>query len=442
MYFICHQRETKTFAKEFKGYTQGVHICILFIPAFNSYIFSFRDSLCKQKRKRVHRQKTAVERKERTSQDNSNEQLDISFKAPTLHKHRHRSAALQSTSVYKREKSEMKRKLSRNIRKTGQEEIGVHDNTAKIAQESLKSSQTPQSVNSSKLVIPVSLHESVYLPESSVLYNQAVALIQGPHHVSSSDKASGSKSATLPRKVVQYSGLEKPVNMQTLSNMAQLSEGKQQALTMETPYEELRAKGWSCMLESVSVPDTLNRSPGMDTSCGTHQGSSERTLLELSKSKPFPHPKAWFVSLEGKPAAQVCHSIIDLRKCHLQLTDSHDTSLDSGVDLNEQQRKQNQNYLKRNMAHTWAVYSQDADLSRCESATILARTPEELSLKNTHQSSSGTVSYLSEEKCDDETLYEGSECVPSPRVQRLRKARKKPQSTWHLREERPLMKLN
>ncbi|XP_017324715.2 protein FAM171B [Ictalurus punctatus] len=372
-----------------------------------------RDSLCKRKRKRVHSRKTAVQKKDQTTgRNNSNEQLDISFKPPT-HKHRHRSAAFQSTSVCKRD----------------------HENLAKTSQESTKTLETPQNVNSSELVIPVSLHENVCLPESLVLYNQSVALIQVPHHVTSSDQASGSRSATLPRKAVQYSGLEKP-------KMALLSDFKQQDITMEMTYEEPRAKGWSCLLESVSVPDTLNKATGMDTSCGTNQGSSEQTLLELSKNKPFPHPKAWFVSLEGKPAAQVCHSIVDLRKCHLLLTDSQDTSLDSGVDLNEQHQKQNQSYLKRNTAHTQAIYSENADLSSCESGTIIACTPEELLLKNTHQSSGGTVSYLPEEKCDDDTSYEGSECAPSPRVQRLRKAKEKPKSTWHRREERPLMKLN
>lgn len=315
--------------------------------------------------------------------------------------------------------------------KAGQEEIRIHENLAKIAQESSKLLQTTQSVNSSELVIPVSLHESVRLPENLVLYNQSVAVIQV-----TSDTASGS-TATLPKK---YSGLEKPVNKQSLPKTA-FSEGKEQALIMETAYEEPRAKGWSRLMESVSVPDTLNKATGIDTSCGTHQGSSEQTLLEMSKSKPFPHPKAWFVSLEGKPAAKVCHSIIDLQKCHLQLTDSHDTSLDSGVDLNEQQRKQTQSYPKRNAAHTQVVYSEDADLSSCESGTIIACTPEEFSLKNTHCSSSGTMSYMPEEKCDD-VSNDGNKCAPSPRVQRLRKAREKPKSTWYLREERPLMKLN
>ncbi|XP_026803200.3 protein FAM171B [Pangasianodon hypophthalmus] len=414
----------------------GLFIAVGLLAVVSCYC---RDSLCKQKRKQVHSRKTAVQKKEHTTgRNNSNEQLDISVKAPTPRKHKHRSAAFQSMSVCKRDQPEIKRKFSRGMGKTGQAETQIHENIAKIAQESSKTSQTPKNFNSSELVIPVSLHENVCLPESLVLYNQSVALIQVPNHITSSDQASGSRSATLSRKADQYSGLEKTVNKQTLPKMALLSE----ALTMEMPYGEPRAKGWSCLLESVSVPDTLNKATEMDTSCGTHQGSSEQTLLELSKSKPFPHPKAWFVSLEGKPAAQVCHSIVDLRKCHLLLTDSHDISLDSGVDLNEQHRKQNQSYQKINAAHTRAINSEDADLSSCESGTIIACTPKELSLKITHQSSGGIVSNLPEEKCDDDTSYEGSECVPSPQVQRLRKARDKPKSTWHLREERPLMKLN
>lgn len=405
------------------------------------YFSPFRDSLCQRKRKRVHSRKTAIQKKEQTNGIN-NEQLDISFKAPTSHKHRHRLTVFQSTSVCQRDQPEIKRKSKRSMGNTGQAEIRIHEKRANIAQESSKTLQTPQNVNSSEFVIPVSLHENVRLPESLVLYNQSVALIQVPHHVTSSNQASGSRSATLPRKTIQCTDMDEPVNKQTLPKPAQLSEVQQQSLSMETPYGEPRAKGWSCLLESVSVPETLNKATGMDTSCGTHQGSSEQTLLDLSKSKPFPHPKAWFVSLEGKPAAQVCHSIVDLRKCHLLLTDSHDTSMDSGVDLNEQQRKQNQSSPKRSTAHTRAMYSEHADLSSCESGTIIACTPEELSLKNTHQGSSGTVSNLPEEKCDDDTSYEGSECAPSPRVQRLRKAREKPITTWHLREERPLMKLN
>ncbi|XP_053352936.1 protein FAM171B-like [Clarias gariepinus] len=402
-----------------------------------------RDSLCKRKRKRVHGRKTAAQKKEQTTtRNNSFEQLDISLKAPISRKNKHRSAAFQSTSASRRDHPEIKRKFNRNNEKTGQGEVRNHENKVNIVQESAKNLQTPQTINNSKLVIPVSLHENMHLPQSLVLYNQTVALIQVPHDITSSDQASGSRSATLPRKALQYNDLDQTVNKQTLTKMALLSDGKQQVLTMEAPYGESKTKGWSCLLESVSVPDTLNKASLMDNSYGTHQGSSEQTLLELSRSKPFPHPKAWFVSLEGKPAAQVCHSIKDLQKCHLLLTDSHDTSLDSGVDLNEQHRKQSQSQTKRNTTNTQIIYTQDAEVSSCESGTITACTPEELSFKNTHQKSCGTVSYLPEENYDDNLSYEGSEIVPSPQVQRLRKTKEKPKTMWHLREERPLMKLN
>ncbi|KAI5107372.1 protein FAM171B [Silurus meridionalis] len=401
-----------------------------------------RESLCKRKRKRVHSRKTASKKKEQIAgRNNSNEQLDFSFKVPTPHKHRHRSAAFQSTLACKRDEPEVKRKCSRSLGKTGEAEIQIYENPARIAQPSSKTLQTTPNINSSEFVIPVSLHENVCLSESLVLYNQSVALIQVPQHVTSSVQASGSRSATLPRKAVHYSELEKPFEEQTFPKMALLSKVQQQTLTMETTSGETRKKGWNCLLESVSVPDILNKATGMDSSYGAHQGSSEQTLLELSRSKPFPHPKAWFVSLEGKPVAQVCHSILDLQKCHLLLSDSQDTSLDSGVDFNEQHREQNQSSLRRNTTHT-QICSEDADLHSCDSDTIIACTPEELFLKNTQQRGSGTVSYLPEEKCDDDMSYKGNEFVPIPRVQELRNTREKLKSTWHLREERPLMNLN
>ncbi|XP_027006709.2 protein FAM171B-like [Tachysurus fulvidraco] len=400
----------------------GLIIAVGFLAVMSCYC---RESLCKRKRKRVHSRKTMAQKKEQTT-GRSNEQLDIYFKAPTSRKHRHHSAA----SVSKRNQLELKSKLNRSMGKTAQAEI-------QLPRESSKTLQTPQNVDSRELVISVSLHENMF-PESLGLYNQSVALIQVPHHSTSSNQASGSRSATLPRKEFETNGLERQGNKQTLQTMELLSEVQQQARTRETKYAEPRAKGWGCLLESVSVPDTLNKSTGKDASCGTHQGSSEQTLLELSKSNHFPHPKAWFVSLEGKPAAQVFHSIVDLHKCHLLLNDSHETSLDSGVDLNEQHRKKSQSYPKRNTAHTQTVYTEDAELSSCESDTIIASTPE-----NTPQGSSRTVSYMPKEKCgDDDISYEGSECAPSPRVQRLKKASEKPKSTWHLREEKPLMKLN
>lgn len=77
---------------------------------------------------------------------------------------------------------------------------------------------------------------------------------------------------------------------------------------------------------------------------------AEKTLMELRGGKPLPHPRAWFVSLDGRSNAHIRHSYIDLQRagCHGNApsgggqrvnsgkrSNGNDASLDSGVDLNE-----------------------------------------------------------------------------------------------------------
>lgn len=82
---------------------------------------------------------------------------------------------------------------------------------------------------------------------------------------------------------------------------------------------------------------------------------AEKTLMELRGGKPLPHPRAWFVSLDGRSNAHIRHSYIDLQRagCHGNAPGTgegrengggggggggrrgKDASLDSGVDLNE-----------------------------------------------------------------------------------------------------------
>ncbi|XP_057690090.1 protein FAM171A1 [Corythoichthys intestinalis] len=77
---------------------------------------------------------------------------------------------------------------------------------------------------------------------------------------------------------------------------------------------------------------------------------AEKTLMELRGGKPLLHPRAWFVSLDGRSNAHIRHSYIDLQRagCHGNSTSTggpssggrrhgsgNDASLDSGVDLNE-----------------------------------------------------------------------------------------------------------
>lgn len=72
--------------------------------------------------------------------------------------------------------------------------------------------------------------------------------------------------------------------------------------------------------ESLSVPGTLNR------------------LLGSRRTAPPPQPsRAWFVSLEGKPAAEVRYADAAAPESQRRrrAADSRDTSLDSGVDMSE-----------------------------------------------------------------------------------------------------------
>ncbi|KAI5627556.1 protein FAM171B, partial [Silurus asotus] len=370
-----------------------------------------RESLCEHKRKRVHSQKTASKK---SSQVKSSQVYLYS----AFHNRHCLKAALHKSTVMVNcvnlsPMSKLLGFLMRGLITANLRDLGTSPNDSEeliiFRRGSPVVYNTSFSITLYSSSCPI---QDVCLSESLVLYNQSAA------------QASGSRSAMLPRKAVHYSELEKTFEEQTLTKIALLSKVQQQTLTMETTSGETREKRWNCLLESVSVPDILNKATGMASSYGAHQGSSEQTLLELSRRKPFPHPKAWFVSLEGKPVAQVCHSILDLQKCQLLLSDSQDTSLDSGVDFNEQHQEQNQSSLRRNTTHT-QICSENADPHSCDSDTIIACTPEELFLKNTHQRGSGTVSYLPEEKCDDDMSYKGNEFVPIPQVQELRNTREK-----------------
>ncbi|XP_028661884.1 protein FAM171B isoform X2 [Erpetoichthys calabaricus] len=191
--------------------------------------------------------------------------------------------------------------------------------------------------------VHLTLSEAVY--GLAHLYNQPVAILPAPELFGASEQLAGCKSATLPRKaqVVYNKGMQsssKDNYTQTLPKMPglpHLPSGEAQQV-LEGPQGSACNPGswgrYSSLLESVSVPGTLNEAVAMGPFCSELQGISEQTLMELSKGKPSPHPRAWFVSLEGKPVAQVRHSFIDLQKKR-KPGDSNDTSLDSGLDMNE-----------------------------------------------------------------------------------------------------------
>ncbi|KAM4601550.1 protein FAM171A1 isoform 2-T2 [Polymixia lowei] len=103
--------------------------------------------------------------------------------------------------------------------------------------------------------------------------------------------------------------------------------------------------------ESLSIPTALGETALVEIN-SEDTLLAEKTLMELRGGKPLPHPRAWFVSLDGRSNAHIRHSYIDLQRagCHGNTPgargrqgnssggrhgNGNDASLDSGVDLNE-----------------------------------------------------------------------------------------------------------
>ncbi|XP_032413946.1 protein FAM171A1 [Xiphophorus hellerii] len=101
--------------------------------------------------------------------------------------------------------------------------------------------------------------------------------------------------------------------------------------------------------ESLSIPTALGETALVEIN-KEDTLLAEKTLMELRGGKPLPHPRAWFVSLDGRSNAHIRHSYIDLQRAGCQNSSQssgdqqdydssgrhgNDASLDSGVDLNE-----------------------------------------------------------------------------------------------------------
>ncbi|XP_013867457.1 protein FAM171B [Austrofundulus limnaeus] len=308
------------------------------------------------------------------------------------------------------------------------------------------------------------------------IYNQPVAIIQAPELFGAQEtQLPGCKSNTFPRNGVEYDAHSEPASKdnytQTLpkvphhhaqggSSPQQSNQDDPQPLETPPPGPGPNAGVWgrySNLLESsVSVPGTLNEAAGMQVFGSGHtselQGMSERTLLELTRGKSLSsHPRAWFVSLDGKPAAQVRHSIIELQGRH-RPPSSNDTSLDSGVDMNEPQQHIRESERDRPSIRASSLphhsrggrYGEEQDLSSSESGTTATCTPEDPSLRNILDGSSGAIPNIPEEQdgMDTSSAQEDSESRGTPPPRRLRKVREKgkAEKRKHVREGRPLTK--
>lgn len=177
------------------------------------------------------------------------------------------------------------------------------------------------------------------LTENLFFYNQPVAILHAPaffHLDEGEELPQWSKSATLPRAGASNGGAAEPPSKDSFTQT--LPKGLTQNQEVESE-EQLGAVAGSqaatstntsrahfSLPESVSVPGTLNKI--RDSRHSVH------ALAELSKI-PLPQPpRAWFVSLEGKPAAEIHYAVSEQQR-RRRPVESRETSLDSGVDMSE-----------------------------------------------------------------------------------------------------------
>ncbi|XP_024864909.1 protein FAM171B isoform X2 [Kryptolebias marmoratus] len=175
------------------------------------------------------------------------------------------------------------------------------------------------------------------LTDGMFFYNQPVAILPASaffHLEEEPEQTEWSKSATLPRMGFSNGSAMEPQRKdsftQTLQNapsaaQSQVIEPKDQPGGLEI-CQAANGTTRGPFPESLSVPGTLNKI--------RESRHSVHTFTGLSKiPSPLP-PRAWFVSLEGKPAAEIRYAVSEHQRRRRPI-ESRETSLDSGVDMSE-----------------------------------------------------------------------------------------------------------
>ncbi|XP_057239236.1 protein FAM171A1 isoform X2 [Malurus melanocephalus] len=241
--------------------------------------------------------------------------------------------------------------------------------------------------------------------------------------------------------------------------------------------QDAGAAEWSqqnaSMSESISIPASLNDASLAQMNSEV-QLLTEKALMELGGGKPLPHPRAWFVSLDGRSNAHVRHSYIDLQRAGRN--GSNDASLDSGVDMNEpksarkgrgdhlsapqshppvQEHQQRERKASDSTAYTQLVYLDDMDQSGSECGTAVC-SPEDNALRclleGTSKRSGVQLPSLQEETRTVDTKPEpltspehgtsGQDDDDDEEEDEEDDQGEDKKSPWQKREERPLMTFN
>uniref|UniRef100_A0A8C4VYZ6 Family with sequence similarity 171 member A2 n=1 Tax=Gopherus evgoodei TaxID=1825980 RepID=A0A8C4VYZ6_9SAUR len=208
--------------------------------------------------------------------------------------------------------------------------------------------------------------------------------------------------------------------------------------------EDSEGKGWgahsSSVSGSVTIPVLFNEST-MAQLNGELQALTEKKLLELGVK---PHPRAWFVSLDGR-SSQVRHSYIDLQGS--EKSRSNDASLDSGVDVHEA------NGPPAPPTYSKLAFPDDPEQSNSESRTAIC-SPEDNSLTplldETAEARAATIprrgrSRGTSSRSSASELRRDSMSSPEDELTDPAEGGDEPgdrKSPWQKREERPLMVFN
>ncbi|XP_075961175.1 protein FAM171B-like [Anarhichas minor] len=174
------------------------------------------------------------------------------------------------------------------------------------------------------------------LTDNLFFYNQPVAIFHAPaffHLEEQPEHPQWSKSATRAGSAAEppsQDSFTQALPKGPSANQNQAAENEDQLRVLEGSLAETStnaSRGHFSLTESASVPGTLNKI----RASGRH---SVHALAELSKIPSTQPPRAWFVSLEGKPAAEIHYAVSEQQR-RRRPVESRETSLDSGVDMSE-----------------------------------------------------------------------------------------------------------
>lgn len=165
------------------------------------------------------------------------------------------------------------------------------------------------------------------MTDSLFFYNQPVAILHTPALFHLEEQPERSKSATLPRAGASNIGTTEPLGKDNFTQTT--ANGTTQNQAVETDLSEGSQdapRAHFSLPESVSAPGTLT-----NIVVSRH---SMQAMAALSENPSLQPPRAWFVSLEGKPAAEIRYAVSEEQR-RRRATESRETSLDSGVDMSE-----------------------------------------------------------------------------------------------------------